>query len=99
MPHNSPARQALKGPAHADLLCHMQTETLANLSERQRELLREREALSPGRNNNPRAQPFIDKAKSILDQISAINTYGVERVSAPSEWCKVSGVMLKSDRS
>ena len=51
-----------------DLMCHMLVETPVNLSERQRELLREFDALSQGRNNNPRAQSFMDKVKSFFGQ-------------------------------
>ena len=51
-----------------DLMCHMLVETPVNLSERQRELLREFDALSQGRNNNPRAQSFMDKVKSFFAQ-------------------------------
>ena len=49
-----------------DLMCHMIVETPVNLSERQRELLQELESLSPGRNNNPRAQSFMDKVKAFF---------------------------------
>lgn len=51
-----------------DLLCHVVVETPVNLSERQRELLREFESLAPGRNNNPRAQSFMDKVKAFFGQ-------------------------------
>ncbi len=60
--------KGVRSNAPGDLLCHMQIETPVNLSERQRELLREFEALSPGRNNNPRAQSFMDKVKSFFGQ-------------------------------
>ena len=50
-----------------DLMCHMIVETPVNLSERQKELLQELENLSPGRNNNPRAQSFMDKVKAFFD--------------------------------
>ena len=60
--------KGVRSHAPGDLLCHMQIETPVNLSERQKELLRELEALSPGRNNNPRAQSFMDKVKSFFSQ-------------------------------
>jgi len=60
--------KGVRSHAPGDLLCHMLVETPVNLSERQRELLREFEALSPGRNNNPRAQSFMDKVKAFFSQ-------------------------------
>lgn len=39
-----------------------------NLSDKQKELLREFERLAAGRNNNPRAQSFMDKIKSFFGQ-------------------------------
>lgn len=58
--------KGVRSHAAGDLMCHMIVETPVNLSERQRELLRELESLSPGRNNNPRAQSFLDKVKSFF---------------------------------
>jgi molecular chaperone DnaJ len=60
--------KGVRSHAPGDLMCHMLVETPVNLSERQRELLREFEALSPGRNNNPRAQSFMDKVKAFFGQ-------------------------------
>ncbi len=60
--------KGVRSAAPGDLLCHMQVETPVNLSERQRELLREFESLAPGRNNNPRAQSFMDKVKAFFSQ-------------------------------
>jgi len=60
--------KGVRSHAPGDLMCHMLVETPVNLSERQRELLREFESLSPGRNNNPRAQSFMDKVKSFFGQ-------------------------------
>lgn len=60
--------KGVRSHAPGDLMCHMLVETPVNLSERQRELLREFEELSPGRNNNPRAQSFMDKVKSFFSQ-------------------------------
>jgi len=51
-----------------DLLCHVLVETPVNLSERQRELLREFDSLAAGRNNHPRAQSFMDKVKAFFGQ-------------------------------
>ncbi|MEQ1591508.1 MAG: molecular chaperone DnaJ [Thiobacillaceae bacterium] len=58
--------KGVRSSTAGDLMCHMIVETPVNLSERQRELLRELESLSPGRNNNPRAQSFLDKVKSFF---------------------------------
>jgi molecular chaperone DnaJ len=60
--------KGVRSQAPGDLLCHMQIETPVNLSERQRELLHEFDSLSRGRNNNPRAQSFMDKVKSFFGQ-------------------------------
>ena len=60
--------KGVRSHAPGDLMCHMLVETPVNLSERQRELLREFDDLSPGRNNNPRAQSFMDKVKSFFGQ-------------------------------
>jgi len=60
--------KGVRSNAPGDLMCHMQIETPVNLSERQKELLRELDSLSPGRNNNPRAQSFMDKVKSFFGQ-------------------------------
>ena len=58
--------KGVRSPAPGDLLCHMIVETPVNLSERQRELLQEFDDLSAGRNNNPRAQSFMDKVKAFF---------------------------------
>jgi len=58
--------KGVRSHAPGDLLCHMQIETPVNLSERQKELLRELDSLGPGRNNNPRAQSFMDKVKAFF---------------------------------
>ncbi len=60
--------KGVRSHAPGDLLCHMMVETPVNLSERQRELLREFESLCPGRNNHPRAQSFMDKVKAFFGQ-------------------------------
>jgi molecular chaperone DnaJ len=58
--------KGVRSQAPGDLMCHIQLETPVNLSERQRELLREFDDLAAGRNNNPRAQSFLDKVKSFF---------------------------------
>ncbi|MFN3544895.1 MAG: molecular chaperone DnaJ [Thiobacillus sp.] len=60
--------KGVRSAAPGDLLCHILVETPVNLSERQRDLLREFESLAPGRNNNPRAQSFMDKVKAFFSQ-------------------------------
>ena len=60
--------KGVRSHAPGDLLCHMLVETPVNLSERQRELLREFDNLASGRNNNPRAQSFMDKVKAFFSQ-------------------------------
>ena len=60
--------KGVRSHAPGDLLCHMLVETPVNLSERQRELLREFDSLASGRNNNPRAQSFMDKVKAFFSQ-------------------------------
>ena len=50
-----------------DMLCHVVVETPVNLSERQKELLREFESLNQGR-NNPKSKSFMDKVKDFFAQ-------------------------------
>jgi molecular chaperone DnaJ len=51
-----------------DLLCHVMVETPVNLTERQRELLREFESISEGNagRHNPRAKSWMDKVKEFF---------------------------------
>jgi len=51
-----------------DLLCHVMVETPVNLTERQKELLREFEAISEGNagRHNPRAKSWMDKVKEFF---------------------------------
>jgi molecular chaperone DnaJ len=51
-----------------DLLCHVMVETPVNLTERQRELLREFEAISQkdSDRHNPRAKSWMDKVKEFF---------------------------------
>ena len=58
--------KGVRSQAPGDLLCHTVIETPVNLSERQKELLREFDALSQGRNNNPRAESFLDKVRAFF---------------------------------
>jgi molecular chaperone DnaJ len=49
-----------------DLMCHVVVETPVNLTERQKELLRELETSSVGEKHNPRAKSWMDKAKAFF---------------------------------
>ncbi|MCX8145886.1 MAG: molecular chaperone DnaJ [Azovibrio sp.] len=53
---------------HGDLLCHVVVETPVNLTERQKELLRELEEISLGNDgkHNPRAQSWMDKVRDFF---------------------------------
>ena len=53
---------------HGDLLCHVVVETPVNLTERQKELLRELEEISQGNDgkHNPRAQSWMDKVRDFF---------------------------------
>lgn len=50
-----------------DLLCHIVVETPVNLTERQKELLREFEACSRADKHHPRAKSFMDKVKAFFE--------------------------------
>jgi len=52
-----------------DLLCHVVVETPVNLTERQRELLREFEAISQkdAARHNPRSKSWFDKVKAFFE--------------------------------
>ena len=60
--------KGVRSHATGDLICHVVVETPVNLSEKQRELLKEFDLLAAGRNNNPRAQSFMDKIKAFFAQ-------------------------------
>ena len=76
-PKRSPARssacaarasRACARADHGDLMCHVVVETPVNLTERQKELLREFEAINDkdaGR-HNPRAKSWMDKVKDFF---------------------------------
>jgi len=60
--------KGVRSHAAGDLLCHVVIETPVSLTERQRELLREFEAISqrdPGR-HNPRAKSWLDKMREFF---------------------------------
>ena len=67
-----PARQGHQGraqPRPGDLFCHVVVETPVNLTERQRELLREFEAITKqdDARHNPRAKGWMDKVKEFFE--------------------------------
>ncbi|MFO1346036.1 MAG: molecular chaperone DnaJ [Rhodocyclaceae bacterium] len=60
--------KGVRSSAHGDLMCHVAVETPVNLTERQKELLRELEeisASSSGR-HNPRAKSWMDRVKDFF---------------------------------
>ena len=60
--------KGVRSHSHGDLHCHVVIETPVNLTEKQRELLREFEAISqkhPDR-HNPRAKSWMDKVKDFF---------------------------------
>jgi molecular chaperone DnaJ len=60
--------KGVRSQAHGDLLCHVVIETPVNLTERQKELLRELEESSLGNaeRHNPRAKSWMDKVKEFF---------------------------------
>jgi len=58
----------VRSQAHGDLLCHVVVETPMNLTERQKELLREFEEVSRGDadRHNPKAKSWMDKVKEFF---------------------------------
>ena len=58
----------VRSHAHGDLMCHVVVETPVNLTERQRELLREFEEISSGNatRHNPKAQGWMDKVRDFF---------------------------------
>lgn len=60
--------KAMQGNDHGDLLCHVVLETPVKLTERQKELLKEFEAISVDatHNQNPLAKSFIDKLRNFF---------------------------------
>jgi molecular chaperone DnaJ len=60
--------KGVRSISHGDLLCHVVVETPVNLTERQKELLREFETINEtdaGR-HNPRAKSWMDKVKDFF---------------------------------
>src|SRR6266581_2715556 len=62
--------RGVRSREHGDLLCHVVVETPVNLTERQRELLREFEVISQrdSDRHNPRAKSWMDKVKEFFAQ-------------------------------
>jgi molecular chaperone DnaJ len=62
--------KGVRSSTHGDLLCHMVVETPINLTERQKELLRELEALNreDDARHNPRAKSWMNKVKEFFGQ-------------------------------
>ncbi len=60
--------KGVRSHAHGDLLCHVVVETPINLTDRQKELLRELEESSSGdaERHNPRAKSWMDKVKEFF---------------------------------
>lgn len=60
--------KGVRSHTYGDLLCHVVVETPVNLTERQKELLRELEDSSKGNDakHNPRAKSWMDKVKAFF---------------------------------
>ncbi len=60
--------KGVRSHTHGDLLCHVVVETPVNLTERQKELLRELEETNRGDDgvHNPRAKSWMDKVKEFF---------------------------------
>lgn len=60
--------KGVRSHGHGDLLCHVMVETPVNLTERQKELLRELEETSRdhAERHNPRAKSWMDKVKEFF---------------------------------
>ena len=60
--------KGVRSHGHGDLHCHVVVETPVNLTERQKELLRELEAINDkdGDRHNPRAKSWMDKVKEFF---------------------------------
>jgi molecular chaperone DnaJ len=61
--------KAVRGTDYGDLHCHVVVETPVKLTERQKELLREFEAISQGdvAMHNPRSKSFMDKLRDFFE--------------------------------
>src|SRR6266853_364377 len=62
--------RGVRSREHGDLLCHVVVETPVNLTDRQRELLREFDAISQtdSDRHNPRAKSWMEKVKEFFAQ-------------------------------
>ena len=60
--------KGVRSASHGDLMCHVAVETPVNLTERQKELLRELEELSnrDGGKHNPRAKSWMDRVRDFF---------------------------------
>jgi molecular chaperone DnaJ len=60
--------KGVRSSNHGDLLCHVVVETPVSLTDRQKELLREFEAISQGNaaRHNPKAQGWLDRVKDFF---------------------------------
>ncbi|MBI4988050.1 MAG: molecular chaperone DnaJ [Rhodocyclales bacterium] len=60
--------KGVRSHSHGDLMCHVVVETPVNLTERQKELLRELEAINiqDGSRHNPRAKSWMDRVKDFF---------------------------------
>ena len=58
--------KGVRSSAHGDLMCHVAVETPVNLTERQKELLRELEEISASSSSrhNPRAKSWMDRVRT-----------------------------------
>lgn len=61
--------KGVRSHTHGDLMCHVVVETPINLTERQKELLKELEESSrdSGAKHNPRAKSWMDKVKEFFE--------------------------------
>jgi molecular chaperone DnaJ len=61
--------RGVRSQAHGDLFCHVVVETPVSLTERQRQLLREFDAISQqdSARHNPRAKSWLDKVKEFFE--------------------------------
>ena len=60
--------KGVRSSTHGDLMCHVVLETPVRLTERQKELLRELDAINiaDGDRHNPRAKSFMDKVRDFF---------------------------------
>lgn len=59
--------KALRGSGYGDLMCHVVVETPVKLNERQKELLRELDAINQAdASHNPRARSWMDKVREFF---------------------------------